>query len=62
MDPATLWTSLNTMVGHVWDSIGSYITLATGQPVLLIPLAFGFAGATVGLFKRMTRLGGRSRK
>ena len=61
MSTTTLWDALSGMIGNVWTQIGSYITLATSQPVLLIPTAFGFAGATVGLFRRMTRLGGRRR-
>ena len=53
-------TALDAMLGvvsQVWDAATGYITTATNQPILFIPLAFGFAGATVGLFRRMTRLG-----
>lgn len=57
-----MWTALSGMVTNIWTAVGDYITTATEEPVLLIPLAFGFAGATVGLFKRMTRLGGRGRR
>ena len=56
-----MWTALSGMIGNVWTEVGNYITTATSEPVLLIPVAFGFAGATVGLFRRMTRLGGKRR-
>lgn len=55
-------TEMLGVVTQVWTAATGYITTATSQPILFIPLAFGFAGATVGLFRRMTRLGGRSRR
>ena len=53
----TALDAMLTVVGNVWDAASGYISTATSQPILFIPLAFGFAGATVGLFRRMTRLG-----
>ena len=55
-------TAMLGVVTQVWTAATDYIGTATDQPILFIPLAFGFAGATVGLFRRMTRLGGRSRR
>lgn len=56
-----MWTALSGMLANVWYEVGNYITTAKGDPVLLTPLAFGFASATVSLFRKMTRLGGRRR-
>ena len=52
-------TGIGTVVSKVWDWFGDFVTTATDNPVILVPIGFGIAGATVGLFRRATRVGGR---
>lgn len=55
----TAMSSLGDVVTQVWTWFTGFIGTATQQPIILIPLGFGVAGATIGLFKRGTRVGGR---
>lgn len=60
---------LLTVVSNIWSALfgggtgdsatTGFIGMAIRQPILLIPIGFGFAGGIVGLFRRMTRIGGR---
>lgn len=61
-------TELLSVVSTIWTAIfggsgegasAGFISMALNQPILLVPIGFGFAGAVVGLFRRMTRIGGR---
>lgn len=61
-------SQLLTVVTTIWEAIfggsgegasAGFISMALNQPILLVPIGFGFAGAVVGLFRRMTRIGGR---
>lgn len=54
-------TELATIVTQVWSWLATLSADANLQPILLIAPAFGVAGATIGLFKRATRIGGRRR-
>ena len=61
-------TELLSVVSIIWTAIfggsgegasAGFISMALNQPILLVPIGFGFAGAVVGLFRRMTSIGGR---
>lgn len=54
---STIWTAIFGGSGEGASS--GFISMALNQPILLVPIGFGFAGAVVGLFRRMTRIGGR---
>lgn len=52
-------TGISTVVTKVWEWFTGFVGTATDNPVILVPIGFGIAGATVGLFRRATRVGGR---
>ena len=54
---STIWTAIFGGTGE--GATAGFISMALNQPILLVPIGFGFAGAVVGLFRRMTRIGGR---
>lgn len=58
---STLITTLGTNVTQAWSWLGDLLGNTTLVPVLMIPVAFGVARATIGLFRSATRLGGRRR-
>ena len=47
------------VVGNVWDQFGLLVTRATtgNGVIMLMPIAFGIANATVGIFRKATRIG-----
>lgn len=49
-----------TVLADVWDGISETVTLISGNPLLLIPVAMTFAGGVIGLSKSL--LGFRRRK
>lgn len=54
---STIWQAIFGSTGE--GSTAGFISMALNQPILLVPIGFGFAGGVVGLFRRMTRIGGR---
>lgn len=60
----TVTTGLETIgnvVSQVWSWFGDAVSTANSNIVMWIPVGFGIAGATVGLLRRATRVGGRRR-
>ena len=53
--------TITTVVSQVWTWFGSVVNTANSTPVMWLPVGFGVAGATVGLLRRATRIGGRRR-
>lgn len=53
-------TSFTTLLGAVWDGVGDVVTTITTNPLLLIPVGFGFAGGVIGLAKGL--MGTRRRR
>lgn len=53
-------TGFTTTLAEVWSGIGTVVTTITGQPLLLIPVALGFAGGVIGLAKGL--MGTRRRR
>ena len=49
------------VVSNVWTQFGTFVNTAESNPMILLPIAFGVAGATVGLFRKATRIGGKRR-
>lgn len=39
-----------------------FVGYVSNNPILLLPVGIGLVGAVAGLFRRMTRIGGRSRR
>ena len=54
-------TEIGSVVTQVWTWFGNCVTTANTNLVMWVPVAFGIAGATVGLLRRATRVGGRRR-
>ena len=52
---------ITTVVTNVWGWFGGVVGVATSNPVMWVPVGFGIAGASVGLLRRATRVGGRKR-
>ena len=57
MDPtiiaAGLPTDWATTLSAVWDGISQVVTTVSGNALLLIPIAGGFAGLTIGLCQKL---------
>ena len=53
--------TISTVVSQVWTWFGTAVSEANSNPVMWVPVAFGIAGASVGLLRRATRVGGRRR-
>lgn len=51
-------TAFTTAVGAVFSTIGDVVTLITDKPLLLIPVAAGFAALGIKLGKRLMRARG----
>lgn len=49
----TMGTGFTTVLAAVWDAVGDVVTTITSQPLLLIPVGVGFAGAAIGLAKSL---------
>lgn len=49
------------MLGEVWSQVGSLVDTITAQPILLIPVGFGFAGGVVAIGKSLMGTGRRRR-
>lgn len=49
----TMGTGFTTVLAAVWDAVGEVVTTITAQPLLLIPVGVGFAGAAIGLAKSL---------
>lgn len=58
---ASPFEGIGTALSSVWSWFSSMISTANSYPIIWIGLAFGIAGATVGLLRRATRVGGRRR-
>lgn len=53
--------TISTVVTQVWTWFATAVTTANSNPVMWVPVGFGIAGASVGLLRRATRVGGRKR-
>ena len=60
-EPITALTAVSGVVADVWGYFADCVTTANTNLVMWVPVAFGIAGATVGLLRRATRVGGRRR-
>lgn len=54
-------TGFTTVIAEVWTQIGEVVTTITSTPVLMIPVGVAFAGAAIGLAKRLMGTGRRRR-
>ena len=52
---------ISTVVTSVWGWFSGVVTTANSNVVMWVPVGFGIAGASVGLLRRATRVGGRKR-
>lgn len=62
MEPTNIITTIGTIVTAGFGWLGTAFTTAASHTEMYIPLGIGIVGAAVGLFKRSTRIGGRSRR
>ena len=54
--------TISTVVTQVWTWFATAVTTANSNPVMWVPVGFGIAGASVGLLRRATRVGGGRRR
>ena len=52
---------ISTVVTSVWGWFAGVVTTANTNLVMWVPVGFGISGASVGLLRRATRVGGRKR-
>lgn len=45
--------AFDTVLTAVFNTLGTVVTTIVGSPLLLIPVGVGFAGASIGLAKRL---------
>lgn len=50
------------IVSSVWTQIGELVTFVLANPILLIPIAMGFAGSIIGLAKGLMGIRRRGRR
>lgn len=50
------------IVSSVWTQIGELVTFVLANPILLIPIAMGFAGSIIGLAKSLMGIRRRGRR
>lgn len=55
------WGGIEHALSLVWSGFGDAVTTANANPVMWVGVGFGIAGATVGLLRRASRVGGRRR-
>lgn len=60
MNTVTMPEGFTAVVTAVFSTIGNVVTTITAQPLLLIPIGVGFAGAAIGLAKSL--MGTRRRR
>lgn len=53
--------AISTIVTAAWGWFGEAFTQAGNHTEMYIPLAIGIVGASIGLFKRAIRIGGKRR-
>lgn len=54
-------TGFTTVIAEVWTQIGEVVDTITNSAVLMIPVGVAFAGAAIGLAKRLMGTGRRRR-
>lgn len=54
-------TAFGTILSEVWSGIGSVVDTIKTEPLLLIPIALLFAGACIGLAKKLMGTGKKKR-
>lgn len=54
--------AISTIVTQAWGWFAEAFTQAQSHTEMYIPLAIGIVGASIGLFKRAIRIGGRRGK
>lgn len=55
-------TGFTAAIGEVWQQTTTFLGTVTDSPILVLPIVIGFAGAIVGLVRRMTKIGGGRRR
>lgn len=55
-------TGFTTAIEAVWTQTTTFLGTVTDSPILILPIVIGFAGAIVGLVRRMTKIGGGRRR
>ena len=54
-------TAFTTVLSAVWDGIGGVVDTIKAEPLLLIPIGLAFAGACIGLAKKLMGTGRKKR-
>ena len=58
METTTMETAISTITGampQVFDLVGTVLTEVLGNPLLVIPLAVGFIGVGVGVYRMLRK-------
>lgn len=50
-------TAFTTVLSAIWDGIGGVVDTIKAEPLLLIPVGLMFAGACIGLAKKLMGAG-----
>lgn len=53
LDAVTMPEAFTAVVTQVFTTLGSVVSTISSQPLLLIPVGVGFAGAAIGLAKSL---------
>lgn len=61
MTETGIGTAFTTVLGEIWTGIGGVVTTIKTEPLLLIPIGLMFAGACIGLAKKLMGSGRRKR-
>lgn len=60
-DAVVMPEAFTAVVTQVFTTIGNVVTTITTQPLLLIPVGIGFAGAAIGLARKLMGTGKKKR-
>ena len=61
MNETGISTAFTTVLSEIWTGIGGVVTTIKSEPLLLIPIGLMFAGACIGLAKKLMGSGRRKR-
>lgn len=54
--------NMTAAIAEIWTQINNGVTTITSNPVMMLSVAVPFAGAIIGLTKRLLRFGGGRRR
>lgn len=61
MTETGIGTAFTTVLSEIWSGIGGVVTTIKAEPLLLLPVGLMFAGACIGLARKLMGAGRRKR-